>query len=252
MGGGGEFPDSFDLEGTCTPVPSSSGELICSLWVGARLPGPYWAGRGACSRGRFSGSGHCVRWAGANVESQARAFSLEHKQGAGLSCLFEQPGTPGVPGHGRDVGVGVEGRLHFAEGGPAGTSLLAGWRLRAGPPGLPLRATVLRRWVRPLRLVGRPRVCDGGGTWPRYSPASKLRKHLGRKAGSSRSEIGFPLEEGDGKWAGQRVFRARCFSCREDPRAELALRVGLWAGPLVLSTAFEVLFQCACASCVCV
>lgn len=51
---------------------------------------------------------------------------------------------------------------------------------------------------------------------------------------------------------GPEGFPGRCFSCREDPRAELALRVGLWAGPLVLSTAFEVLFQCARASCVCV
>lgn len=32
------------------------------------------------------------------------------------------------------------------------------------------------------------------------------------------------------------------------PGAELALRVGLWAVPLVLSMAFEVLLQCARAS----
>lgn len=41
----GQFPDPFDLEGTCTLVPSSSRELVCSGWAEARLPDPHWAGR---------------------------------------------------------------------------------------------------------------------------------------------------------------------------------------------------------------
>lgn len=85
------------------------------------------------------------------MEGQARAFSLQHRHGFRVVC--EHPRALGAPGNGRDVGC--EGRLHFAEGGPAGAALLAGWGLRAGPQGLPLRATLLRRWVRPLRLVGR-------------------------------------------------------------------------------------------------
>lgn len=50
------------------------------------------------------------------------------------------------------------------------------------------------------------------------------------------SGIGFPLEEGDGKWAGQRV-PGLVLQRGDNPRAVRALRVGLWALPLVVSQA---------------
>lgn len=59
------------------------------------------------------------------MEGHARALSLQH--GHGFRVVSEQPRALGAPGNGRDVGS--EGRLHFAEGGPVGAALLAGWGL---------------------------------------------------------------------------------------------------------------------------
>lgn len=83
--------------------------------------------------------------------------------------------------------------LPGAEGGRAGTAVLAGPGLRASPQGPPLWAAVLRRWVPAAARgggAGGARVSRGtaspgrGGAQPRCSPAPRLlRKHLGRKAG---------------------------------------------------------------------
>lgn len=119
----------------------------------------------------------------------------------------------GARAHGCAWHTGGGRRLRRAERGRAGTAVLAGWGLRAGAQGLPLRAAVLRRWVRlegrwcrrgrpTPRTRGRPRgpgaVPDPGAAPP---PGSVL-KHLGRKEGWSPLCPRVPSGEGGGERGG--------------------------------------------------
>lgn len=176
--------------------PCSQSQLGCSpLQVRARLPGLRGRGAGPPG-GRFFGSG-----LGACCWQQGRAFA-ERRAGAS-KCGLGSRGTTillavgcgqrqGTWAHGCGRHLGGGRRLCRAEGGRAGTTMLAGRGLRASPQGLPLRAAVLRRWVWPQGVVARtghqsspelPRR-PGRGWLPvqvQPRPHALLRKHLGRK-----------------------------------------------------------------------
>ena len=92
---------------------------------------------------------------------------------------------PGYGGGGHQAG----GRRLRAAGGAAGAAMLAGRGLRAGPPGLPVWAAVLRRWVRLRGLGGAP-----GATPPRVAPETP-----GLEGGCPRVPY---LPRGMGRWAG--------------------------------------------------
>lgn len=110
------------------------------------------------------------------------------------SCLLSALG-PRAHGCGRHLGGGR--RLRRAEGGRAGTAVLAGRGLRASPQGLPLRAAVLRRWVRLQGVVaqdgapGSPRNCHGGREGVAPSPGA---------APPPRCAPETPGEEGGGRY----------------------------------------------------
>lgn len=106
-------------------------------------------------------------------------------------CCPRGRATPGARAHGGSRLPGGGSSLRSA-GGCAGAALLAGRGLRAGPPGLPLPAAVLRRWVRlqgpwlrrGLPWGGAARAGPGVALLPGTAPPPGMfRKHLGRKAG---------------------------------------------------------------------
>lgn len=187
-----KFPGPLVLLGS-PPAPSPS--WGAPPQVRARLPGLRGRDAGPPG-GRFFGSG-----LGACCWQQGRAFA-ERRAGAS-KCGLGSRGTTillavgcwqrqGTWAHGCGRHLGGGRRLCRAEGGRAGTAVLAGRGLRASPQGLPLRAAVLRRWVWPQGVVARtghqsppelPRR-PGRGWCPvqvQPRPHALLRKHLGRK-----------------------------------------------------------------------
>lgn len=98
-------------------------------------------------------------------------------------------------GCGRHMGGGR--RLRRTEGGCVGAAVLAGRGLRARPQGLPLRAAVLRRWVRLRGVVAREGAPvsaeiwhlgrEGGGAQPRCSPAPLSAPETPEEEGRARS-----------------------------------------------------------------
>ena len=191
-----------------SPCPQSPRpSRVLSLHVGARLPGSHWAGRppGADSQrlARRRGGGGC-----GEKSWRPRPHGWAGKQT--LHCPVCCP--QGAQAHGCAWHTGGGSRSCRAEGGCAGTAVLAGWGLRAGPQGLPLRAAVLRRWVR----AAGGWWCGGGApasvslssplgaAQPKCSPTRRLSS--GNTWGGRRSEVPsaplFPLEKGKGEVGG--------------------------------------------------
>lgn len=108
------------------PLPPSGGAASRSPWGGAPAGGRLSA-FGPAGEGVARGAGGLARGPGADAPS----------------CLL----SAGRRAHGCARHTGGGRLFRRAEGGRAGTAVLAGWGLRAGAQGLPLQAAVLRRWV---------------------------------------------------------------------------------------------------------
>lgn len=174
--------------------------------------------------------------------------SLEHKQGARLSCLFEQSGHPGF--------LAMAGTWAWAAKGVFTSQREV---LLEPPCWLDGGCEQVRRgylygqlcciggcgrsdwWAGPEFVMG---VVLGPGTAP---PPRSGNTWGGRQGCLAQGQV-FLWRRGMVSGRVRGFSGSGALAVGKIPRAELAWRVGLGAVPLVRSTAFEVLLQCACAS----